>query len=212
MLTILCQSVSDKKLRHFRKLTWKSSNNLSDSPTKTFWEVKTNFRKQNFLEYLKIKALMGELNEVEYRLTIDAPGVLTDNLFFDALRAWNTEVPKKILWQRLQTLQNLLNLSIWNPNLYYTLKGTLSYEISELRSPIRKVEKYSGYVRNSSSVGSKRSSKIFIPEPERVEWNNNVEIDYFLFLSVGEFDTGIPGSTITLKMDKSKVRNGNSLK
>lgn len=87
---------------------------------------------------------MGELNEVEYRLTIDAPGVLTDNLFFDALRAWNTEVPKKILWQRLQTLQNLLNLSIWNPNLYYTLKGTLSYEISELRSPIRKVEKYSG--------------------------------------------------------------------
>lgn len=212
MLTILDQSVSDKKLGNFRILTWNSSNNLSDSKTKTFWEVKTNFRKHHFLEFLKLKALMGELNLFEYRLTIDAPGVLTDNLFFDALRAWNTEVPRKILWQRLETLQKLLGLNIWTPNLYYTLKGTVKYEIYEMRSPIRKVNKYSGYVRNSSAVGSKSQSKIYIPEPERFEWNTNVEIDYFLFLSVGEFDTGIPGSTFTLMMDKSKVRNGISLK
>lgn len=148
----------------------------------------------------------------EYRLLLDAPGVLSDNLFFDALRAWNTEIPRKILWQRLEILQKLLNLPVWNINLYYTLKGTVKYEIYEMRSPIRKVEKYSGYVRNSSAVGSKRNSIRFIPEPERFEWNTNVEIDYFLFLSVGEFDTGIPGSTITLTMDKSKVRNGISLK
>lgn len=148
-----------------------------------------------------MKALMNELNEVEYRLLLDAPGVLEDNLFFDALRAWNTDVPRKILWQRLETLQNIIGSDIWNPNLYYTLHGSIRFEIFELRSSIRKAQKYSGYVRNSSAVGSKKSSEKNVPEPEIFEWSNDVEIDYFLFLSVGELDPGIPGSQIILKME-----------
>jgi len=211
MLTILGHSVSDKKLKNFRTFTWKSSNNLSDSKTETFWEIKSNFHKFKFIEYLKLKALSKELSLLEMRLLFDAPGVLTDNLYFDALRAWKTDVPKKVLWQRLAFIQRMLDLKEYSPNLYYTYEGTLRYEISELRSSIRKVVKYSGYVRNSSQVGSKRSSNIFKPEPERFEWNTNVEIDYFLFLTVGEFDSGVPGSTIILKMDQSKIRNGNPL-
>lgn len=148
-----------------------------------------------------MKSLMQELNEVEYRLLLDSPGVLEDNLFFDALRAWQTNIPREILWKRLETLQNIIGSDIWSPNLYYTLSGSVRFEIFELRSSIRKVQKYSGYVRNSSSVGTKKSQQRNVPEPEIFEWSNDVEIDYFLFLSVGELDPGIPGSQIILKME-----------
>lgn len=208
MKTILGQSISELKLKSFRTLTWKSSNNLSDSPTKTFWEVKTNFRKFNFIQYLKLKLLVEGLSEFELRCLLDAPGVLQDNLYCDALRAWQTDVPKKILWRRISWIQNLLDLEPYSPNLYYTLNGTITYRILELRSPIRKADKYSGYVKNSSQVGSKKASAIHVPEPERFEWAPSVEIDFYLFLTVGEFDTGVPGSTIILMKDKSKVRNG----
>jgi hypothetical protein len=158
-----------------------------------------------------MKALMQELNEIEYRLLLDAPGVLEDNLFFDALRAWMTEVPREILWQRLETLQNIIGSDIWSQNLYYTLNGTVRFEIFELRSSIRKAQKYSGYVRNSSAVGSKKFSSKNVPEPEIFEWSNDVEIDYFLFLSVGELDPGIPGSQIILKMDSVSPKRKETL-
>lgn len=156
-----------------------------------------------------MKFLVEGLSVDEQRCLFDAPGILTDNLYLDALRAWRTEIPKKILWQRLTWLQILKEVIPFSLNLFYTHKGNIRYQLVELRSPIRKVDKYSGYVRNSSQVGSKRSSKIFIPEPEIFEWTQAVEIDYYLFLTVGEFDSGIPGSTIILKMDQRKVRNGN---
>lgn len=155
-----------------------------------------------------MKQLVQPLDDVEFRCLLDAPGVLLNDLYFDALRAWKTDVPRKVLWQRLAWLQQLLEIEPWSLNLFYTLNGTVAYRLSELRSSIRKVIKYSGYVRNSSQVGSKRASAIFIPEPEKFEWTPTVEIDFYLFLTVGEFDSGIPGSTIILTMDQSKIRNG----
>lgn len=204
MLTILYHSVSDKKLKSFRTITWNSSNNLSDSLTKTYWKIDTNFGKFKFIEHLKMKSLIENLSIGERRCLYDAPGVLTDNLYCDAFRAWQTDVPKKVLWQRLNILQSLLDKQQWSPNLYYAQKGLLRYKLEEIRSSIRKVNKFSGYVRNSSQVGSKRTSNKFIPEPESFEWTTNVEIDFYLFLSVGEFDSGIPGSTITLMRTKEK--------
>lgn len=208
MLTELCKSVHGKGLGSFRSFTWNSSNNLPDSRTKTFWEIRSNVSKSVFIRYLQMKHLVEGLNLVELRCLFDAPGILGDNLYLDALRAWRTEIPRKTLWLRLTWLQNLVEVTPFSENLFYTHKGNIRYQLSELRTPIRKVDKYSGYVRNSSQVGSKRSSKIFIPEPEIFEWTQAVEIDYYLFLTVGEFDSGIPGSTVILKMDQRKVRNG----
>lgn len=200
MLTELVKSVSEVKLKAFRTLTWGSANNLPNTLTKTFWEVKTNFRKHTYIEYLQLKALMNEISYTEYRCLLDAPGVLKDDLFIDALRAWKTDVPKKILWQRLAALQRLLLRAQWSSNLYYTYNGCVSYELVELRTSIRKVKKYSGYVRNSSAVGSKRRATSSAQEPEMFEWTDIVEIDYYQFLTVGEFDTGLPGmSQIILK-------------
>lgn len=208
MLTILDQSVSSKRIRNFRSFTWGSSNNLPDTLTKTFWGIRTNIHKFRFIQYLQMKNLVGVISYTEYRCLLDAPGVLKDDLFIDALRAWKTDVPKNILWQRLATLQRLLRRPQWTLNLYYTYNGNVTYEIVEARSPIRKVKKYSGYVRNSSQVGSKRRLTSPKPEPERFEWNTNGEIDYYQFLTVGELDSGLPGgSTFTLTSPKLG-RNG----
>lgn len=207
MLTILEQSVSKRKLRNFRTIHWSSSNNLPNTLTKTFWEIRSNFRKFTFIKYLQIKALSGSISLTEYRCLLDAPGVLQDDLFIDALRAWKTDVPKNILWHRLATLQRLLLRPEWSQNLYYTLDNSITYEMYEARSPIRKGKKYSGYIRNLSQVGSKRKTG-FHPEPESFEWNTNVDIDYYQYLTVGEFDTGLPGlSTVTLNEAK-RSRNG----
>lgn len=160
-----------------------------------------------FIEYLQLKVLLGKASLDECRAAYDAPGVLKDDLFISALRAWMTDVPRNILWQRLQLLQRLEGRPEWSENLYYTYNGVINYELVEIRRPIRKVKKYSGYVRNSSAVGSKRKSNLTITEPEIFEWNTNVEIDYHLFLTVGEFDSGAPGDIFfTLKRTKSPKR------
>lgn len=206
MLTILEQSVHGE-LRNFRTITWKSSNQSPNTLTKTFWSVKTNFRKYKFIKYLQIKALVGECNYTEYRCLLDAPGVLEDDLFIDALRAWKTDVPKKILWQRLATLQRLLQQPAWELNLYYTFNKVVKYELIEARQSIRKVKKYSGYVRNSSQVGSKRKNQSFSEQPESFEWNTSDDFDFYHYLTVGEFSSVPSGLlTFTLKMSKERTK------
>lgn len=212
MLTILAQSVSDRRLKNFRTLKWKSSNNLANSLTETFWITRTSFRQFTFIEYLKIKRLMMQTTEIEERLLYDAPGALRDNLFIDALRAWMTETPRDILWQRLQLLQRLLGRPSWSKNLYYTYDNCITYEISENRRSIRKGKKYSGYVRNSSAVGSKRATGSPKPEPERFEWSLTEEIDYYHFLTVGEFNSGLPGVVLVTLNEFPKGRNGKTSK
>lgn len=208
MLTILEKSGSRIRLNNFHTHKWKSSNNLANTLTETFWNIRTPQRKFTFIEYLQLKVLTGNASRVETRCCYDAPGVLEDDLFIDALRAWKTDVPRKILWQRLSTLQRLDSRTVWSENLYYTYDNVFIYELEEIRRSIRKVKKYSGYVRNSSSVGSKRSSKSHRPQPEIIEWNTNVKIDYYSFLTVGEFNSGTPGDVIfTLNEAKKPKRS-----
>lgn len=208
MSTILYQSASRVKPRNFRTHKWRSSNNRSNTLTETFWVVRTPIRKFKYIEYLQLKVLLGLADNSEAQACYDAPGVLNDRLFIDALRAWKTTTPRNVLWQRLQLMQELLQRPVWSENLYYTYDGTFKYELEEIRRPIRKVKKYSGYVRNSSSVGSKRASGFTKPEPERFEWNLDVEIDYYQFLTVGEFDSGQPGKVFfALTRAKSSKRS-----
>jgi len=207
MLTILLKSVSERKLGSFRTSRWKSSDNLANTLTETFWNVRSSCRKFTFIEYLQLKVLLGKASLTEVKCCYDAPGVLTDELFISALRAWKTDLPESLLWKRLQLLQRLEGRSEWSLNLFYTYDNVIKYDIELSRRSIRKVKKYSGYVRNSSAVGSKRGTRIHIPEPEIGEWNTNVEKDYYLFLTVGEFDSGPPGNVIfTLKRTKSSKR------
>lgn len=207
MLTILEESVSGKELRNFRSLHWSSSNILPNTATKTFWQVFTPLRKFSFIEFMKMKLYFSNLNMVEYRCLMDAPGVLNDDLFIDALIASRQIEDRELLLQRLNILQIIMERKEWSINLFYTISGVANYRIQECRKAIRPADKYSGYVRNSSTVGSKRSSNLFIPEPETFEWNNNEKIDFLRFLTVGELTSGSPGGNFfTLTRTKSPKR------
>lgn len=192
MLTILEKSEQGRGLNSFRTLRWLSSNNLSNSSTKTFWQVNSKQRKFTVIEFLKQKYFFQGLSMFQQRCLFDAPGVLSDELFVSAMIA-KQSVDPKVLLQRLNFLQRLTYSPEWNWNRFFTLEGIVSFQMFECRQAIRPAAKYSGYVRNSSAVGSKKGNKLFIPEPEIFEWNNNVKIDFLEFLTVGELATGTPG-------------------
>ena len=204
--TILWESRSLRPLKSFRNLQWKSSKQAADTPTETLWKVRTNFRLQTFLEYLKLKHFYEGLPVNMQRLLFDAPGVIEDDLFLALLRAKISGVPMDVLETRLQSMQRLLGQSPWEMNLLRTFSGVLSYEISEILKPIRKGKKYSGYVRNSSSVGSKRGFGKSKPEPETFEWNTESTIDYFAYLSVGQLSLASGETSLTLKSPERTKR------
>jgi len=139
----------------------------------------------------------------------DAPGVLSDNLFIDALRAQQSGVQLNILLQRLAKAQQWLSRRPWSLNLLCTYRNCVAYEIVELRKTIRKVKKYSGYVRNPSSVGSKRKKASSSHTPETFEWNTYEEIDWYEFLTVGKFS----GSALEISFpeETKRGRNGQNL-
>lgn len=194
MLTILSESVQGKPLRSFRVLRWSSSNNLADSATKTFWQVRTKQKKFNFIEFLKMKMFFEGLPKInEYACLMDAPGVLNDRLFVDAIIASTLVSDKQLLLQRLNILQRSLGRRPWNTNLYYQLRGVVDYQMQECRQAIRQATKFSGYVRNASAVGTKSSKRSYIPEPGTFEWTEHERIDYLQFLTVGELTLGTPG-------------------
>lgn len=200
MLTILEQSDKGKAFKGFRTIFFGSSNNCSNKLTKTFWSLQTNVRKTTLLRYLEMKAIFNQASKLEYRMLLDWPGVLEDELFVSALRAKLEGIDMETLFQRVAWLQKLEGEKEFSINLFHTLDGVVNFRFMECRVPIRKGKKFSGYVRNSSAVGSKNSKQTFIPEPESFEWTFDVKIDYFQFLSVGRFDSGTPGTVSVTPM------------
>lgn len=188
MVNILFESIKNSEHKVFRKLQWRSSNNTANSLTETFWSVRTNFRLFTFVEYWKMKMFLFDLPVDEQRMIFDAPGVLNDKLFFEAMLAKRSGIEESLLLQRVNNLQKLLGRDIWSFHLFNTKTGVIRYEIQELRRSIRQAKKYSGYVRNSSSVGSKRGFGTVKSDPETFEWNPLIEeIDYYRYLTVGLF-------------------------
>jgi len=181
----------------------------SKESNETFWIIRTNFRKDKFLMYKKLECLIEGLSVDELQMLADAPGVLNDRLFISALRAKRTNMELNVLLDRLQILFNLrLTNYQYDLNLFYTYKGTISLQIELTERSIGKFKKFSGYVRNSSAVGSKRNSGLNRREPEDFQWNSNEEVDYFYFLTVGELKTTTAlGSHFTLTSSKRTKRN-----
>lgn len=184
--TILWESRSVKPVRNFRTLKWKASLQKADTPTETFWTVRTNFRLKTFIEYLKMKFFYEGLSLKEQQLLFDSPGFFRDDIYLALLRAKTDGHSLEILESRLEKLQRLLGISPkWGKHLVDTYNGVLSYEILLQTRSVRKGKKYSGYVRNSSAVGSKRRSGGVKPEPEIFEWNTERTIDYYAYFTVG---------------------------
>jgi hypothetical protein len=113
--------------------------------------------------------------------------------------------------QKLQVLQKLLGTTVWTQNLLYTLSGNLRYELKHIRVPIRKVKKFSGWVRNSSAVGSKKSSGNSGYSPETDGIIIDEEVDFFSYFSSDRIDfddLGIPAETLLYALLKEYFDNG----
>lgn len=181
-----------------RTYIWKSSNQQPNSTTKTFWVLQTNVRVSKFLDCKKLEHLLIGLTGTELQCLLDAPGVFRDPLFIDSLRALasfdlkDKQESRLQLVARLQRLRSCLGLNHWNLNLLYTYLGNLKYELAEVRVPIRKVKKFSGWVKNSSAVGSKRSIKRDL-EYEIFDTLLTEEIDFYPFLVNKELDFNLLG-------------------
>lgn len=183
---ILEKSKFGKTLESFSSFQWRSSNQLPNDLSETSWQLKSNFRLHNLIHYLKTKSIFSSLPEIEFRCLVDGPGVLRDNLYIDALKAKMSNVPLDVLEQRLLWIQKLENKKEMSRDLLRQWNGNVRYEIKEIRKPIRKVKKFSGWIRSSSSVGSKRPRKPS-PEPGVFEWSMYDNLDFYEFLTVGRF-------------------------
>lgn len=204
--TVLEEYRSGRSLTFFRELHWKSSKQSADTVTKTFWSIRTNFRQETFIEWMKLAHFHDQLPLDLQRCLYDAPGVLRDDFYLALLRAKNTDVPKDTLLQRLAALQRLVGRREWKRNLLNTFSGVLSYEIMEILTPIRKAKKYTGYVRNPSSVGSKRKSKNSKPEPETFSWTSESTIDFYMYLTVGQLSSTLGDMSLPLMSTQSTKR------
>lgn len=166
---------------------WRSSTSPKYNPGISYWIVNSRLKKHKFIRFLQMRVLFEETSEVEQRCLYDAPGVLNDNLFISALRAKITGVNLNILSIRLNSLSLLTGLPRLDLPLLRTWEKICVYSIQEFSRAIRKPKKYSGYVRSPSSVGSRRTTKRTLPDPEIVEWSSVKEIDFLSALTVGEF-------------------------
>lgn len=151
-----------------RTNSWRATSQIAEiSRTETFYLLTSNVRLHKFLEFMKLKHFLEGLTEAELMALYDAPGVLCDQLFTNALRAKNSLLSERsfekqrwhILQERVQFLRSKLGLSPWNLNLLHAYSGNLRYELVLVEKRIRKVKKYSGYVKTPSAVGSKRRSQ-----------------------------------------------------
>lgn len=187
-----------------------SSTSPSNELSRSFWRIESNVKVSTFLLYKKLEWVFGVLSDADKQMLIDSPGFFKDDMFLDALRALSNNVTDL---ERLEDDFALLNLLGYNdtnfsPNLLYTLRGVVQYRTVLDTVSVRQAKKFSGYVRNSSSVGSKRMNKGSKPEPERSEWTIPSVFNFYHFFSVGEFSTGQPGADkLILKRSRRPKRN-----
>lgn len=192
-----------------------SSTTPSNKLERRFWRVVSNVKLNTFLTYMKLECLFGKITESDLQMLIDSPGIMADVVFLDALRALrNNLTDAKTLGEDMSFLFQMgLIPTNYTPNLLYTLRGVVKSEITQETFSVRAAKKFSGYVRNSSSVGSKRKGNLSIPEPETGSWANPDVIDFFYFFSVGELNMGQPGSSkLALKSPSRTKRNPNNAK
>lgn len=211
-LTIISKSASTKKLKGFRTIVWESSNNIPNKSAKTFWIIRSNFKRHTYIKYLKLKVLFGSPSKEDQRCLFDLNEIFKDEIFLATLSVIrNFNIKKEIVFERMATLRRFFGEVPETPNDLWTLEGAIAFEREERRVSIRKAKKYSGYVRNISSLGTKKQQGSR-PEPEISEWNNKLSFDFIRYLSVGEFSSGQPGGFLfTLTSTKSAKRKPKKL-
>lgn len=187
--------MGELRLRSFKVLTWKAFSPSSELiRSESFWHVKSSVTLDVLLKFLRLKYFWGELNSREIELLFSHPKVL-DDVQFNVLLAVQatTELDKSTIIRRLDIALNFLSLkSSFRKELVQQWAGVVTFVADLETRSIRPHKRYSGWVRNSSSVGSKRLSNISIPEPLSEEFTDQMFDEYeflYEFITVGSIET-----------------------
>jgi hypothetical protein len=137
-------------------------------------------------EYLWLKFLWDELTKDEMRLFILLPETLNSEVKVSALRAILI-LPKREIREKIIKSSQYPGKSPTRER--YLGYKRLDVEISRLTRSLPKVPKFSGWVRSSSGVGSKHTSRgpSFL-EPLAIIENDYIDItfDWYSYLTVGD--------------------------
>jgi len=140
------------------------------------------------VEYLWLKYLWDELSKLEYEFFITLPEVLNSEIKVAALRAVLVLGKRKT---RKRLCENPFLKERERPTrIRYQGFKRLDVELSRVERKLPKIPKYSGYVKSSSSVGSKRrpGDPSYL-EPLAIienDYEDNV-FDWYNYLTVEEF-------------------------
>jgi hypothetical protein len=148
-------------------------------------------------EYLWLKFLWDELSKVEFALFLTLPGTLNSEVKLATLRSLLVQ-GKKITRERLVRMQIFLGETPSSRERYLGFKR-LDVEIQEIERKLPRIPKFSGWIKSSSAVGSKRSRGPSYLEPLAINENDyeDVIFDWYNYLTVGDLE--ILGFPVDLK-------------
>lgn len=150
------------------------------------------------VQYLWLKCLWDELSREEMELFLILPEILNSEMKFGALRA-SLSIGKKKVRQKLVEAPFLTDKERPHRLSYLGFKR-LDVEIYGFTRKLPRVPKFSGWVKSSSAVGSKRSGGPSFLDPLAVIENDYVDskFDWYLYLTVDDqslFPSGMTKSS-----------------
>jgi len=140
------------------------------------------------LKFLWLKFLWNELTRVEYQLFISCLNESSeDKRKWAFLKVLNSDISKKKLRNRVIQLEILYGLKPSTRERYLGMKR-IRIDVQQEQRKLPKVPKFSGYVRNISSIGrgGKKNSSSFLDDAvEPTAFYIEKEVDWVNLLSVG---------------------------
>lgn len=163
-------------------------------------------KRQAVKEYLWLKMVWDQLSKSEFELFLTMKETLEDEKIVGFLRS-KLILPLGVLRSRLLGFERIMGIGISSRERYIGFKR-LRVEIRKDQIRLKKVPKFSGYVRNIASIGKGSRGSGNKPEPiETFLYTVESQIDWYEILSVG--DLTLLGKSIRLPDENQKVRNGN---
>lgn len=178
----------------FQTYRWTAISSSSElTRSEAFWHVRSSVGKHGMLKYLRLQFYWNNLTKEETEFAFGHPEFLKD-VEFNVLLALltSTELTRSEIARRSEKAHRLLQKkSNFRKELVPQWDNNIRIVADLEHRSIRPHKAYSGWVRNASSVGSKRR-KPSIPDPISEEWTEEKFDEYNFFyelISVGSIET-----------------------
>jgi len=178
-------------------LKWQAYSPSSEiTRSKTFWNVWSTVEESTMLKFLRLRVFWGIATNQEMEFSMSHPKFLSQmeiNVLLTALAT--TGLRREEIIERWQRINQILGRKTnFHKHLLAQWENNMAISGSTSLGPIGKHKAFSGWVRNSSAVGSKRSVASSIPEPLSEEFaeNNFDEFEFLLkAISVGSIESNL---------------------